>query len=169
MRAFSATSKLLCALVPSSANDRMNVTRSPVRCRLGGGAAHVNHGRLTLYEQKQAEVSNQTYSSGRVPSTLIGVQRRSPSCLGERVWSGASHCGLVRHQASLRLSLSCSSMGAYQKPSCVVTCHKQPEPIYGLRWSMPCLYYVFAPISQGICALPDYPGGRRRPLRRKPT
>jgi len=55
-----------------------------------------------------------------VPYTLIGVQRRSPSCIRERVWSGSSHHCLVRRQAYLRLSLRCARMWPYQKPSCAV-------------------------------------------------
>ena len=168
LRAFAATEPPLCALVPSSANARLNVQRSPGRGRRGGGAAHGTQGRRTRYQQEQAEVSQHTSRAGSVPSTRLGVQRRRPACLGARVGSGVSPQGLGRRHACRRLSLRCASRWASHKPAWAVTGQHQRAPRDGRRWSMPGLASVCAPSSHGLVALPDAPGGRRRPRRSTP-
>jgi len=87
-------------------------------------------------------------SHGGLRESALGAQRRSTtqSCIVERVWSGASQGCPVRRPVPLRRSLSRASMWTYHKPSCALTYNRRPAPIYGLRWSRPCLDYVFSPI-----------------------
>jgi hypothetical protein len=135
-------------------------------CHVATGPASVA---LWRSERERASVSNHPGGAGSVPSTLIGVQRRTCAYIVARGGSGASQGCPVRRQAHLRLSLSHPRMGACHTPSAAFTRERPPELMSGPRRSRPGLDHVFSPRWRSIAALPDAPGGRRRPLPSRPT
>ena len=165
----SATEKLICALIPSYANDRINgePLSSSVQAR---GRSSTREPVTTLAVCTGAGVG--VSSNVWLRESDLHAHRRSTTqaLIHDRALhvSGSSHGCPVRRHAHRLPSLRRARIFSYQRRPFAVTCNRQPALIDERRWSMPCLCHVFSPIWPGISGRRDSPAGIRQPLRKTP-
>ena len=102
----SATSKLICTLVPSYAKKQLNGFRSPVSARLGGGAAHVNPTRLSLYVLEPERMSNQREGLRVNGLCALGRSRRNATSMTEH--------GIQAYPESVQLDVGLTRSAPYE-------------------------------------------------------
>jgi hypothetical protein len=167
--------RVLCALetylYPHTVLCKRQAARlcAPVRLRIGGGAAHGHHQRLSLYGQEREQASNQTH---RVRATGLCAHERSSTHEvphGRARWSGSTHRDPVRQQAHLLSSLTLGERRRDRTRLSVSTYNRSPGPVYGPRSSGPCPSRVSSRGAPDIFGLQDCCGETGRPLRKKPT
>jgi hypothetical protein len=165
----STPSTHLGARIASSATGRRHVFRAPVRCRLGGGAAHLPLGRPSPHVEEPAWVSKQ-------PQRAQGLW---PLC-SEACTDAATH---ALSSTLLRLAPGTSSEAsgsptprttdgapcAAQRPCGVCTCPRRHGPAAGPAASTLCPGHVFAPGGAGTAGQRDGLGASAQPRRRRPT